>query len=587
VQVSNVLLFLENLMGAKEQLSVAELQTLLTPTLHQAIREAFGQLTYDEILKGNYLKVLSDGVRSRIEVKFSRYGLVFVNLQSATAVPKDGGLSKQQGELWLKAREQQLQQAVNDIDNEQMRANVVDMRKKVDLRDSLRAIVNSDNLSKIKNREDFEKAILEIDKDRLLRQEEREAMVQAYEERKEDHNQLRSHLLEIIDIQREQELDERRLDMDHVLRMKSLSQEIEQAKLSRTVENDQWSSELERERAEAEQRRQQRHLDVKARWERIREARRQGREDSYEQLLQEQRSETIRGELEVTRADRKRQIAIVQAELENRLANEKLEMQKRQELWEIEAREKKSTSQLDRLQRIQQMNAEFAEKQQRLQLEMETLKADNASKRELDRIQAMSGLNTDVLIATAGQANASLLADLKKHQATQDAVKAQVTANPSAELNAERLKMYEQMNATERAKADAIAEAYKMAMQAQQSSVQQMIGGLAQAATPTQFGSPGYPHATHYSGPPAMSSPPPPMPSADVWHYSINGQASQPLNWAQFQHAIQTGQVNATTMVWKTGMPAWAVAAQVPELGAFFRQHAPPPMPGPPGPPPV
>jgi len=142
------------------------------------------------------------------------------------------------------------------------------------------------------------------------------------------------------------------------------------------------------------------------------------------------------------------------------------------------------------------------------------------------------------------------------------------------------------MNATERAKADAIAEAYKMAMQAQSSNVNQMIGGLAQAATPSNHGIPGYPHAAHYPGPPSMSSPPPPMPPTDVWHYSIQGQASQPLNWAQFQHAIQAGQVTAATMVWKTGMPAWAAASQVPELMGYFRHHSPP-VSGPPGPPPV
>jgi hypothetical protein len=590
VQATNVLLFMENLMGAHESVSINQLEEWLAPTLHQAIRDTVGQMEYDFLTGNNILKDLADGIRSRVDVKFSRYGLAFVDLQSANVTPQDGGLAEQKGEQWLAARENQLQRAANELDNDKVRINAEDMRQKVDLRVSLRALVSEDNLNKIKSREDFEKSIDEIDRGKLLRTEEREQLIAAYEERKEDRANLRQHLLSTLELQREQEIEELRLAVDHAVRMKSLGQEIEQARLVRTADSEQWRSELEQERETAEHRRQQQSEDVKARWGRLREARRQKRDDSWESLLHAQRAETIKAELDLSRANRQRQVAIVQAELESRLAHEKLETQKRQDLWEIEAREKKSTSQLDRLQRIQEMNAQFAEKQQRLQLEMENLKADSSSKRELERIQAMSGVGTEVLIATANQANAALLADLKKHEATQDAVKVQATANPAAELNAERVKMYEQMNATERAKADAIAEAYKMAMQAQSSSVNQMIGGLAQAATPvahspTGYG-PGYSPGMPHTAPPPMYAAPPPPPS-EMWYYSIQGQSSQPLTWPQFQQAIQSGQVTAATMIWKTGLPAWVRADQVPELAACWAHAAPPPMPGPPGPPPA
>ena len=586
VQATNVLLFMENLMGAHESVSISQLEEWLAPTLHQAIRDTVGQMEYDFLTGNNILKDLADGIRSRVDVKFSRYGLAFVDLQSANVTPQDGGLAEQKGEQWLAARENQLQRAANELDNDKVRINAEDMRQKVDLRVSLRALVSEDNLNKIKSRDDFEKSIDEIDRGKLLRTEEREQLIAAYEERKEDRANLRQHLLSTLELQREQEIEELRLAVDHAVRMKSLGQEIEQARLVRTADSEQWRSELEQERETAEHRRQQQSEDVKARWGRLREARRQKRDDSWESLLHAQRAETIKAELDLSRANRQRQVAIVQAELESRLAHEKLETQKRQDLWEIEAREKKSTSQLDRLQRIQEMNAQFAEKQQRLQLEMENLKADSSSKRELERIQAMSGVDTEVLIATANQANAALLADLKKHEATQDAVKVQATANPAAELNAERLKMYEQMNATERAKADAIAEAYKMAMQAQNSSVNQMIGGLAQAATPVAPVFPGYPASQKHTASPPMYAAPPPPPS-EMWYYSIQGQSSQALTWPQFQQAVQSGHVTAATMIWKTGLPAWVRADQVPELAACWAHAAPPPMPGPPGPPPA
>jgi hypothetical protein len=144
--------------------------------------------------------------------------------------------------------------------------------------------------------------------------------------------------------------------------------------------------------------------------------------------------------------------------------------------------------------------------------------------------------------------------------------------------------MYEKMNETERAKADAIADAYKTAMQSQQGSVQQMIGGLSQAATPAAPAPAGFPP------PMAPAAAPPPMPAAETWLVSLNGQQSPALQLAQVQQYIQSGHVTAATMVWKTGMSAWAQAGQVSELAAIFNAvpSAPPPMPGvPPGPPPA
>jgi hypothetical protein len=135
--------------------------------------------------------------------------------------------------------------------------------------------------------------------------------------------------------------------------------------------------------------------------------------------------------------------------------------------------------------------------------------------------------------------------------------------------------MYERMNETERAKADAIAEAYKAAMQTQHSSVNQMIGGLSQAATPVAA-VPIQPWGT-----------PPPMPVAEVWYVSLNGQQSPPLQLAQVQQYVQSGHVNSATMVWKNGLPAWAPAGQVPQLAALFGSPSVTLPPMPPGPPPM
>ncbi len=76
---------------------------------------------------------------------------------------------------------------------------------------------------------------------------------------------------------------------------------------------------------------------------------------------------------------------------------------------------------------------------------------------------------------------------------------------------------------------------------------------------------------------------PPPMPGMaapnQVWHVGVNGQQVQ-MQTGQLQTAVQSGQVNAETLVWANGMPGWQKAGQVPQLASLFAAGSPPPMPG-------
>ena len=87
---------------------------------------------------------------------------------------------------------------------------------------------------------------------------------------------------------------------------------------------------------------------------------------------------------------------------------------------------------------------------------------------------------------------------------------------------------------------------------------------------------------------PAMGGPavPPPMPAAVQYTVAINGQQYGPYNVQQMQQMAQSGQINASTLVWAPGMPQWAAAGTVPELAQLF-MATPPPMPSAPPMPPT
>ncbi len=561
-QVSELLSFMQNLMGANDSVTIADIVKKLSPTFEQAIRMAVGRTGYDEIKQPDMLGIVQNSVKSEVDPKFLRYGFSFVGIETFQPKNSDPEMEKvedKQGDNFRRKKEIEMIHAAGRLDNEELGGKLDNTRDAVYVRQQLRDVVSSDKLNKFTTKEEFSEGIFEIDKKKLLRREERDDLIAGFEERKEDREGLRSHLLETIDVHRERELDELRLDMDFAIRQKTLAKEIELSELSNSADAEEWRHELLREREESQHRNEEKHKKLTARWQRIREVQNEKRDDSWKSVLHEQKMDEVQADLEIARADRGRQVALIESDLETRLADEKLQVQKRQEEWDLELQSKKSVSQMEKMQRLQEMNAKFAERELQVKAEVEKLKADSESERELNRIKAMGSLSTEALVATAGADNAALLADLKKHESTQDAIAAQANAQPGAELNEERLRMYEKMNESAESKADAIAEAYKTAMSLQQG----------QAPAPAQAHAP----------PPMAPQSPPPMANAQGWHAMINGQQQGPYPLNQLVTYIQGGQVNHQTMVWKTGMAGWVAAAQAPELAGYLPPPPPPPPP--------
>jgi membrane protease subunit (stomatin/prohibitin family) len=85
------------------------------------------------------------------------------------------------------------------------------------------------------------------------------------------------------------------------------------------------------------------------------------------------------------------------------------------------------------------------------------------------------------------------------------------------------------------------------------------------------------------AAPPVVAAPPvaagpPPLPLSAQWFIGVSGQQVGPLDAAGLQSNIVGGQLTATTLVWKAGMPAWTAASSVPEVAALLPQ-LPPPLP--------
>ncbi len=71
---------------------------------------------------------------------------------------------------------------------------------------------------------------------------------------------------------------------------------------------------------------------------------------------------------------------------------------------------------------------------------------------------------------------------------------------------------------------------------------------------------------------------PPPIPQNTTYYVAVNGQQQGPFDANTINGYIQNGHVNADTLVWKQGMPAWAKMSSLPEFASMF-QSCPPPLP--------
>ncbi len=117
----------------------------------------------------------------------------------------------------------------------------------------------------------------------------------------------------------------------------------------------------------------------------------------------------------------------------------------------------------------------------------------------------------------------------------------------------------------------------------------QMGMGMAMASQMAQTMGAGLGGAPAHAAPAAAA--PPPLPGQVMYHVDMGGQPGGPYSVDQIRAGVQAGQVTPATLVWTTGMAAWAAANAVPALAALFaappplppNAATPPPMPGAPG----
>jgi hypothetical protein len=443
--------------------------------------------------------------------------------------------------------------------------------------EELRDIAISDRFDQARSDEELKTLIAQVHKARLLRREEMDQLFEGFDQRKDDREELRRHIVEVLDVNRQQEIDQLRAQVGHSLEMAAKKNELELAEATNSAENLQWRNEIAREIELAEKQREERRKDLVAKWDRIRESQRHKHDRSWERLLHEQREEAIRTELAIKEAERKRRVQLLEAEAAAQVDAQRIITERQRREFKLEIGGRESDAQFDRLKRVQEIN--FGNHARQVQLDAElTAQADARShSHEIEKLKTMGTLSAEALIAGSNTENAKVLAELKMQEAKSQAEVAAAAATASvtnamaaqAGRHAEdedKRRLTERLLDSEKSKSEAIQSVFQQALKGQQDAVAQMISGLAAAHTPPR--------------PAATPAAPPPFAAAPLeWHVAAGGGQTGPHSVLQVQAMIQRGQVAADSLIWKAGMAGWVAIVDCPEFSGLLAAVPPPPPP--------
>jgi len=249
IRIQDVSLFAKNLLGNRTTMTVPQLCEWITPIMTQAIRESIRQLDIESLTSPDVRPILFTAIQDAAKTSLSRYGIVCDDIHAVEIVHdqydenrrKAGESRLDEKEAFRKIeqreRELELNTLAEHVEIDTREAEVALAIRRNDVRKNMRDALLSNTFDKVKTREEFEMFMLEIDKRRLLREDERDELQKTFDAKKEDHDLLRTHLARQLELRRNAELTEE--NQANELRWKQQKDEYEDERKRRDHERQQ------------------------------------------------------------------------------------------------------------------------------------------------------------------------------------------------------------------------------------------------------------------------------------------------------------------------------------------------------------
>jgi hypothetical protein len=449
LRLSNAVDFLEKLFKGRISMSGHELRAFVFSELEEAARVAVGQhriaeLMHDPAVAGQ----LEAAMAGHLAPTLDRCGLKFVRLRTANyRNAKVEGVRELQAQYWLLVSREEAEvegrKRLADVLSERELLDVAEQVRKVAAHEErarvwmrLRQVILSDRMDEVRNAEEWAKVVAEVDRARLLRESEVEALKHLLTEQAADRMAARAHLLARVDLERQRELRLGQImlqaDLEHAELVRA--QENERLRVAGLMETEarRWTAELQRREQEVALRRAEQAAEDAARRERE-------IKDALNEL--EIRRRKTQAQAEIDRIEREQdrldtELGIVM--LEKMKAVRRKEDEERQRM---ELERKAGEMRLAAEQEEWALERRLREAAERHRQQMEADRA--AHEREVDWLQAISSLSVEALIVAASPDQARLLKELRETEALKGWTEEQILAR-AAERSPEVAKAFQE-----------------------------------------------------------------------------------------------------------------------------------------------
>jgi membrane protease subunit (stomatin/prohibitin family) len=391
VQMDNPSLFFENMMKGRQNYLLDELRGFLEGELRNCLSEFLGGKSVQELSSSLAVKQqMEQGVAQHLATTFDRKGLSFIQIRIFDfRHPRLDSLTNKREEYWLNAQDLETKIAAEGatmgldrrlLDQETAKAlmqlEVYEDRAKVFAR--MRQAVASNEMNQVTSEMELAKFLQAIDKDKLLREEEMRQLVQDFGEKKEDHDLARAHLIQRLKIEQDNDLARAELT-GKVTFNRTVSEAV------RAEEIAQLDHELAARRKEVETR----------------------QAEEWTRIQQDVAAKRLEAGAAIDLGAMKKE--------------KEIELQRKERTTEIETDAMETETAIRMLKQMKATKREEADWDMERELREHALKSETAMKesaqlhaQELAKIQVLSSLSTEALIAAAPADRAAMLAELKR-----------------------------------------------------------------------------------------------------------------------------------------------------------------------------
>ncbi len=317
----------------------------------------------------------------------------------------------------------ELEEADQETVEQQAQARIFEERAQV--REQMRQAVLSERMNEVRTEQQLAVFLREVDKDKLLRDDEWQRMQRDFAERKEEHDLARAHLLAQLKMERDFELRMAQALRTHELTTTQLAQQRteeqyrQQTQMQVEEERATWDLRMQRQRNEA----------------------RRAEQDAEAAAQRERQTQDRMTQLDLLLRDARTQAEIDAIEREQDKLDLDLAMQAMERLKAIKRKDEEERVLLAL--RVEREQAEMALQAEQRRMETQLQAERQRHEQELARMERMGQLSSEALIAVAGPEQAALLADLKRTETLKGMTDEQILAM-AAEKSPEVAKAFQE-----------------------------------------------------------------------------------------------------------------------------------------------